>query len=114
MWDSTGMPKLTTIRLPRLVVVPYGVVEWLSKKRPTPNELRIWLEKMIRTDVDFIKEDWGLFFEFSMAAAQMDPNDQKTVSWPWKWNQSPSQTQNFGNGQTRDWMLHWEQCQQDT
>ena len=53
---------------------------------------------MIRTDVNFIKEDWGLFFEFSMAAAQMDPNDKKssilamevepvTVTDPkfWKW-----------------------------
>ena len=35
------------------------------------------MEKMIRTDVNFIKEDWGLFFEFSMATAQMDPNDKK-------------------------------------
>ena len=34
--------------------------------------------KMIRTYVNFIKEDWGLFFEFSMAAAQMDPNDKKS------------------------------------
>ena len=33
--------------------------------------------KMIGADVNFIKEDWGLFFEFSMAAAQMDPNDKK-------------------------------------
>ena len=53
---------------------------------------------MIRTDVNFIKEDRGLFFEFSMAAAQMDPNDKKssilamkvepvTVTDPtfWKW-----------------------------
>ena len=69
--------------------------------------------KMIRTDVNFIKEYWGLFFEFSMAAAQMDPDDKKVVSWPWNWNQSPSQTQNFGNGQTKDWMLHWEQGRQD-
>ena len=68
--------------------------------------------KMIRTDVNFIKEDWGLFFEFSMAAAQMYPNDKKAVYWPWKWNQSPSQTQSFGNVQTRYWMLHWEQDRQ--
>ena len=53
---------------------------------------------MIRTDVNFIKEDWGLFFEFSMAAAHMDPNKKKrsilamevepvTVTEPkfWKW-----------------------------
>ena len=32
---------------------------------------------MIRTDVNFIKEDWGSFFKISMAAAQMDPNDKK-------------------------------------
>ena len=34
--------------------------------------------KVIRTDVNFIKEDWGLFLEFSMAAAQMDPNWKKS------------------------------------
>ena len=55
---------------------------------------------MIRIDVNFIKEDLGLFLEFSIAAAQMDPNEKKAVSWPWKWNQSPSHTQTFGNGQT--------------
>ena len=51
------MTNLTTLRLPRISVVPYSVVEWLSKKGRTPNELRIWLEKMIRTDVNIIKED---------------------------------------------------------
>ena len=39
------MTKLTTLRLPRLAVVPYAVAEWLSKKGQTPNELRVWLEK---------------------------------------------------------------------
>ena len=52
----------------------------------------------MRTDVNYKKEDWGLFFAFSMAAAQMDPNDKKssilamevepvTVTDPkfWKW-----------------------------
>ena len=33
--------------------------------------------KMIRTDVNFIKEDRGSFFNFSIAEAQMDPNDKK-------------------------------------
>ena len=57
-------------------------IQWWNgevKKRRTPNELRIWLEKMIRTNVNFIKEDWGLFLELSMAAAQMDPNDKKRI-----------------------------------
>ena len=49
------MKKLTTLSFPRLAVVPYAVVEWLSKKGRTPNELMIWLGKMIRTDVNFIK-----------------------------------------------------------
>ena len=31
----------------------------------------------MKTNVNFIKEDWGLFFEFSMEAAQMNPNDKK-------------------------------------
>ena len=35
------------------------------------------MEKMIRTYVNFIKEDWYLFLAFSLAAAQMDPNDKK-------------------------------------
>ena len=74
--------------------------------------MRVWLEKMMRTDVNYKKEDWYLFFAFLMAAAQMDLNDKKSVSWPWKWNQSPSQTQNVGNWKTRDWILHWEQGQQ--
>ena len=57
MWDTTGMKNSTALRLPRIAAVPYVVVEWLSKKGRTPNELKIWLEKMIRTDVNFIKED---------------------------------------------------------
>ena len=32
MWNNTGMKNLTTLRFPRLAVVPYAVVEWLSKK----------------------------------------------------------------------------------
>ena len=55
MWETTGMKNLTTPRFPRLAAVPYVVVKWLSKKGRTPNELRIWLKKTIRTDVNFIK-----------------------------------------------------------
>ena len=55
MCDTTVITNLTTLRLPRLAVVPYLLVEWLSKKGCTPNELRIWLKKMIRADVNFIK-----------------------------------------------------------
>ena len=107
MWDTIGRTHLTTVKFPRLAVVPYAVVEWISKNGLTPNELRVWLEKLMKTDVDSKKDDWELFFAFSMAAAQMDPDDKKkAVSWPWKWNQSPSKTQHFGNGHTRDWMLH--------
>ena len=35
------------------------------------------VRKMMRTDVNYIKEDWDLFFAFSMEIAQMDPNDKK-------------------------------------
>ena len=35
------------------------------------------VRKMTRTDVNFIKEDWDLFFEFSMEASNMEPNDKK-------------------------------------
>ena len=53
---------------------------------------------MMRTDVNYKKEDWDLFSAFSMSAAQMGPNDKKisvlaievepvTVTDPkfWKW-----------------------------
>ena len=88
MWDTTGRTNLTAIKLSRLAVVPYSVVEWISKTSQTPNELRVWLEEIMRTDVNCKIDDWELFFAFSMAAANMDPNDKKTaVSWTWKWNQ---------------------------
>ena len=77
MWDTTRRINLTAVNFPRLVVVPYAVVECLSKRGRTPNELRVWLEEMMRKDVNCKKEDWELFFAFSMAAAQMDPNDKK-------------------------------------
>ena len=30
MWDTTGKTNLTTIKLPRLALVPYTVVEWIN------------------------------------------------------------------------------------
>ena len=50
-----------------------------KQKVRTLNELRIWLEKIIRTDVSFIKEDWDLFLGFSRAAAQMDLNKKISI-----------------------------------
>ena len=44
MWDTTGRKNLTTIKLPRLAVVPYAVVEWILRRGQTTNELRVWLE----------------------------------------------------------------------
>ena len=44
MWDTTGRKKLATARFPRLAVVPYAVVEWLSKRGLAPNELSVWLK----------------------------------------------------------------------
>ena len=69
IWDSTGKKNLTTIKFPRLELVPYAVVEWLSKKGRTPNELRVWLGKMMTIYANYKKEDWNLFFAFSMAAS---------------------------------------------
>ena len=54
------------------------MVEWTSKGVRTPNELRTWLEEMMRKDGNLQKEYWELFFEFEMAASQMDPNDKKS------------------------------------
>ena len=45
MWDTTGNTNLTTVSFPRIAVVPYVVVEWISKKGRTPSYLRVWLEK---------------------------------------------------------------------
>ena len=73
------MTNLITLRLPRLAVVPYAVVGWLSKKGRIPNELRIWLGKMIKIDINILKEDWGLFFEFSIVAAQMESNKKSSI-----------------------------------
>ena len=46
MWYNTGRTNLTTVKLPRLAVAPYAMVGWLSKKGKTPNEFRVWLEKL--------------------------------------------------------------------
>ena len=35
------------------------------------------MKTIIRTYFNFIKEDWGLFLEFSMELVQMDPNNKK-------------------------------------
>ena len=43
MWDTTGEKNTSTKKLPRLEVVPYAAVEWISKGGGTPNELRVWL-----------------------------------------------------------------------
>ena len=44
IWDTTGRTNLTTKKLKRLAVVPYAVVEWLSKRGLAPNELSVWLK----------------------------------------------------------------------
>ena len=79
MWNTTGNKNLTTSKFPRLSVVPYTEVEWVSKGRRTPNKLRAWLEETMRTDSNPQKEDWELFFKFAMAEVQMDPNDKKSI-----------------------------------
>ena len=52
MWDTAGRTNLTAIFFTRLVVLPYAVVEWLIERALTPNEFRVWLEEMMRTDVN--------------------------------------------------------------
>ena len=53
MWDTTGRTNLKTVKLPRLEVVPYAVLECLSKRGRKTNELRVLLEEMMRTYVNF-------------------------------------------------------------
>ena len=56
------------------------------------------MENIMRTYINYIKEDWYLLFSFSVAAAQMEPNNRKicvlvmqvkpvTITEPkcWKW-----------------------------
>ena len=58
MWDTTGETNLTTKKFLSMANVPYAAVECLSKGVRTPNELRVWLEEMMRKDVNYQKEDW--------------------------------------------------------
>ena len=52
MWDTTEEINPKTKKLTRLVVVPYTNVQWISKGGQTPNELRVWLEELVRNDTD--------------------------------------------------------------
>ena len=53
MGDATGEINMTTKKLPRLAVVPYAYLEWLSEGGRTPNELRLWLEETVKNDANF-------------------------------------------------------------
>ena len=57
-----GGDKSNNKNLPRLAVVPYAVVECLSKGGRTPNQLRVELEEIMIKDEIFQKEDWEFFF----------------------------------------------------
>ena len=65
------------------------------------------MEEMLITYVNCKKDDWDLFFAFSMAAAQMYPNNLKISILAIEVEPFTSTVFFFGNGQTRDWMLHW-------
>ena len=58
MWDTMSKTNLTTRKSPRLAVIPYAAVEWISKQGQTPNELMVWLEEIMRTYVKFQMGDW--------------------------------------------------------
>ena len=69
MWDTMVKTYLTTRKFPRLVVVTYTEVEWLSEGGRTPNQLRVCLEEMTRTEGNFQNTDRELFFWFTMEEA---------------------------------------------
>ena len=52
---------------------------------------------MMRTDVNYIKEDWYVFFAFSMSEAQMDPNDSKSSVLDMEVEQVTVTDQHFGS-----------------
>ena len=64
MWDTTGETNLKTKKFPRLTFVTYAAAEWLIQGDWTPNQLRVWLEEMVRNDAKFQKDDWELLFDF--------------------------------------------------
>ena len=78
MWDTNGETNPTENNLPRMAVVPYEAVEWLSKGGRTTNEFRVRLEETMRNYENYQKEDWELFFEFSMAASKIYPKYKKS------------------------------------
>jgi len=80
LWDTSGEVDRVEHNLPRLVVVPYAAVLWLSEKERTPNDLRVWIENMIRNDATCQKGDWQLLLDFAVGAAQADPGDKKSSS----------------------------------
>ena len=52
VWDTTGETNLTTKKAPRLAVLTYAAVEWLSKGGQTTNDFRVCLEQMERNDAN--------------------------------------------------------------
>ena len=66
VWDTTGGKNLTTKKLPRMAVVPYADVYWISRGGQTSNELRVWLEEIVRNGANFQKDDWEFLFDFSL------------------------------------------------
>ena len=53
-WDKSKHEKI-----PRLEVVPDAVVERISEGGQTPNEMRVWLEETMRTNVNLPKGRLG-------------------------------------------------------
>ena len=74
MWETTDNNNLTTRKFSRPTVVPYTAAEWLNERGRTPIDLRVWLEYMTRTEGNLQEKYWELLLDFSMVAAQMDPN----------------------------------------
>ena len=44
----------------------------------TPNELREWLEEIMRTDGNYQREDWELLFESAIEVVQTDLGYKKS------------------------------------
>ena len=61
LWYTKGYPTKTKAELPRLVMVPYAMVEWLVQSNKTPYELMLWIENQDKDGPNFQKYYWGLF-----------------------------------------------------
>ena len=92
--------------------MPHAAVQCLSKGGQTPNELRVWLEEILRRYRNFQMDDWELLFDFEMEAAQMDPNDKNSSVLAMEVDPDTTADTKFWKGKTRYLTLRFKKGKQ--